>query len=118
MDDAIDADWSRETINGLRYDTYFDWLAQVDENDWKAQLGIYDKVFADKKLDFSVENGQVMKHNYGNALYMEISKLIEDHEFQKADKKSKAALKILPDHQELLQQADLIKRILKRISED
>jgi len=115
LDTALQDTWVEETLTGLRYDTYFDMLDQVDENDWKAQLKIYDRIFADKKLDFSVENGDVMKHNYGNALYKEISKLIEDHEFEKADAKSKAALKRLPKHKELTQQRDLINRILERI---
>jgi len=117
LDGAIVTDWSAETVNRLRFDTYFDWLETFEEEDWQGQLPIFRKVFADEKLDMSGENGDVMRHNYGNVLYKEISKHIEERDFEGADKKSKAALKILPEHPQLKEQRDLIDRIMKRLGQ-
>ncbi|MDJ0835276.1 MAG: hypothetical protein QNK37_02105, partial [Acidobacteriota bacterium] len=115
LDNAVQADWSKTMLNDLRFNTYVDWLDSFKEGDYAAQIDVYKKAFSDAKLDLAGENGQIMSHNYGNALYLKINNLIETRKFKEASAASKAALKEVPEHPELKKQGELIKRIMDRI---
>ena len=107
-----------ETVKGLRFNTYVAWLEQYKDEQYKKLIPIYKKALADEKLELSEKDKNILMEGYGNALYREVEYLIAEREWKKADSKSKAALKAVPDHARLLEQRQLVETILRRVSED
>lgn len=106
-----------DTVNNLRFNTYSDWLDTFEDKDYKNTIPIYRQVMADKELTMTPENKKIMHENYANMLHLEIVKLIEERHFNEANNKSKAALKIAPNHKALQEQRQLVETIMRRISE-
>jgi len=106
-----------ETAGNLRFNTYSDWLDSIDQDAYRQLIPVYRRLHEDKGVTMTKENAAILRENYGNALYAEVVKLIEDRKFAEADRKSKAALKIAPDHKLLLEQRTLVDTIMRRISQ-
>jgi len=115
LDEAVIEEWSKESIEALRLNTYVDWEKTYKEEDYQNLIVFYAKVFADDKLVLTDKNKEVFRHNYGSALHASITKLIETRKWKEASEANTKALKLVPGHQDLLTQRGLIDRILKRV---
>ena len=102
-------------VEALKVNTYHDWIESFKPEDFKNRIAIFKKVFADKGLKLKGENQEIFRHNYANALHREITLLIEERKFTEADKKSRQALEMSPEHEQLNSQRNLIDTILKRV---
>ncbi len=117
LDSVPDELKQNEVVKTLRFNAYAAELNKYEDNQYEITIPLYKRLFADKGLTLSEEDRKVFWESYGNALYFEVQKLIEDRHFQKADVKSKEALKLITDHKALLDQRKLVDTIMKRISE-
>lgn len=116
LDNQPDLPGLAESAANLRFNTYDDWLQSFEAKDVAHLLPIYARMLKDKQLKMSAENATIIKENHGNALYLEINRLIEERKFEQADQKARAALKILPNHPLLIEIGQKAATILRRIS--
>lgn len=102
-----------EQVANLRYNTYLAWLNHP--KDPLTQFSIYKQVLTDQTLSLSSRERASLQEGMGNAYYLQIEKLIADREFAKAQVLSQEALRLNPDHANLIKQGQLIKTIMDRI---
>jgi len=107
----------QEALKTLRFNAYATWLNKYEDKQYDQVIPIFKRLFSDTKVSLTAEDKKVFRESYGNALYIEIQKLIEDRHFHKADEKSREALDLVKGHKALLDQRKLVDTILKRISE-
>ena len=104
-----------EAIEKLRRYVYATWISKYPDTDFQDLIPILRQALADKKLILPEEDKSAYVETYGNALYREIEKLVADRKFKMADEKSRMAVKLVPNHQSLLEQRKLVEAILKRV---
>ncbi len=117
LDRAPEAVAGASALTDLRVNSYTAWLASFSNRDYRGLIPVYRSIFADKRLDLKADERDAYLEGYGNALYFEIEDLIAERQFQTADKKSKQALAIAPNHEGLKSLRKKVDVILKRIED-
>jgi len=104
-------------LDDLRLNSYSAWLKPHSAKDFRAAIPIYETIFADKKLELTDAERAAFLEGYGNALYFQIEDLIAERDFQAADRRSREALKRVPNHAGLQALRQKVETILKRIQD-
>lgn len=118
LNDVPNALASDPAVRDLRQQTYTSWLDSLEDGDVATRKAVFQRLLADRRLDFSDEKTRAFRSQYGHLLHEEIKLLIWDDKFVEADAKSKEALAVLPNHAELLEQRQLLDTIMQRIGNE
>jgi len=102
-------------VQSLRSETYTNWVGSLAEDDVPNRKRVFRRILSDRSLNLPNEKRREFETQYGHILHEEIKLLIWDDKFAEADQKSNEAMAILPNHQELSDQRQLLDTIMQRV---